>query len=151
MLRCASCLVPKLSRVRYGTISARRRHCCSRAVRGLRGEFIWKFRKPEVTRRSVQCGKISVHVSRRERQSRSTEVSARLRVREKLVSRMRRSRECCHIKHVGTRHSGHSEHMYFHHFNKRLHCSLQLIVSIVFETLYASSDYGSAHPADRVC
>ena len=39
----------------------------------------------------------------------------------------------------------------FHHFNKLLHCSLQLIVSIVFETLYASSDYGSAHPADLVC
>ena len=90
MLRCASCLVPKRSRVRNGTISAKRRHCCSQAVRGLCGRFVW-----------------------RDRQSRSTEVSARLRVREKLVSRMRRSRECCHIKHVGTRNSGHSEHVFF--------------------------------------
>ena len=92
--------------------SARRRHCCSRPVRGVRGRFVWRIRKHELTRRSVQWGKISVHVSGRDRESRSREVSARLRVREKLVARMR-SREFCHVKHVGTRHSCHSDHMYF--------------------------------------
>ena len=107
--------------------SARRRHCCSRPVRGVRGRFVWRIRKHELTRRSVQWGKISVHVSGRDRESRSREVSARLRVREKLVARMR-SRECCHVKHVGTRHSWHSDHMYFHHFNKLLHCSLPYCV-----------------------
>ena len=112
MLRCASCLVPNLSGVRCGTMSVRRGHCLSRRVRGLRGRFIWKIRKPEVPRRSVQCGKISVHVSRRERQSRSTEVSARLRVREKFVAGVW-SREFCHVQHVGTRHICHSDHMYF--------------------------------------
>ena len=57
-------------------------------------------------------GNISVHVSGRDRESRSREVSARLRVRSKFVARMR-SREFCHVKHVGTRHSCHSDHKYF--------------------------------------
>ena len=112
MLRCASCLVPNLSRARYGTISARRRHCCSRPVRGVRGRFVRRIRKHELTRRSVQWGKIIVHVSGRDRESRSREVSARLRVREKLVAGMW-SREFCHVQHVGTRHICHSDHMYF--------------------------------------
>ena len=111
MLRCASCLVPNLSRVRYGTISARRRHCCSRPVRGVRGRFVWRIRKHELTRRSVHW-EISVKVSERDRESRSREVSARLRMREKFVAGMW-SREFCHVQHVGTRQICHSDHMYF--------------------------------------
>ena len=57
-------------------------------------------------------GKISVHVSGRDRESRSREVSARLRVREKFVAGMW-SREFCHVQHVGTRHICQSDHMYF--------------------------------------
>ena len=39
----------------------------------------------------------------------------------------------------------------FHHFNKLLHCSLQLIVSIVFETVYVCIDYVSANADDHLC
>ena len=92
--------------------SARRRHCCSRPVRGVRGRFVWRIRKHELTRRSVQWGKISVHVSGRDRESRSREVSARFRMREKFVAGMW-SREFCHVQHVGTRHICHSDHMYW--------------------------------------
>ena len=60
----------------------------------------------------MQWGKISVHVSGRDRESRSREVSARLRMREKLVAGMW-SREFSHVQHVGTRHICHSDHMYF--------------------------------------
>ena len=57
-------------------------------------------------------GKIIVKVSGRDRESRSREVSARLRMREKFVAGMW-SREFCHVQHVGTRHICHSDHMSF--------------------------------------
>ena len=113
--------------------SARRRHCCSRPVRGVRGRFVWRIRKHELTRRSVQWGKISVHVSGRDRESRSREVSARLRVREKFVAGMW-SREFCHVQHVGTRHSCHSEHTW----TKYYIAACSLLCPLFFETVYAA-------------